>query len=84
MDHGAPQPKSLEWKNPIGELEGFEQAAAIVRKYGRPQMVTPYNSIWEKVVRSEAAKIILGNITAEQGVENMQKRLKENLKDAFE
>jgi len=77
MDHGAPQPKSMEWKNPIGELEGFEEAAAIVRKYGRPQMVSPYNSIWEKVVRSEAGKIILGDITPEQGIENMQKRFKE-------
>ena len=40
-------------------------------------MVSPYNSIWEKVVRSEAGKIILGDITPEQGIENMQKRFKE-------
>ncbi|NOY10350.1 MAG: extracellular solute-binding protein [Spirochaetes bacterium] len=77
MDHGAPQPKSLEWKNPLGELEGFEEAAAIIRKYAKPQMSTSYDKIWETVVRSEAAKIILGDITPEQGIENMQKRFKE-------
>ena len=77
MDHGAPQPKSLKWKNPLGELEGFEEAAKIVRKYGLPQFSTPYDSIWETIVRSEAAKIILGDITPERGVSNMQKRFKE-------
>jgi putative aldouronate transport system substrate-binding protein len=77
MDHGAPQPKSLKWKNPIGELEGFEEAAAVVLKYGVPQMITPYNSIWEDVTRGEAAKIIMGNISPEEGIANMNRRFKE-------
>jgi putative aldouronate transport system substrate-binding protein len=77
MDHGAPQPKSLKWVNPLGELEGFEEAAVIVRKYAIPQMPTPYDKIWETIVRSEAAKIILGDITPEQGIKNMQDRFKE-------
>ncbi len=77
MDHGAPQPKSLKWKNPLGELEGFEEAAEIIRKYAKPQMSTPYDKVWETVVRSEAAKIILGDITPEQGIANMQRRFKE-------
>jgi putative aldouronate transport system substrate-binding protein len=77
MDHGAPQPKSLKWVNPLGELEGFEEAAAIVLEYGRPEMDTPYGSQWETIVRSEAAKIILGQISAAEGVVNMQQRFKE-------
>ena len=77
MDHGAPQPKSLKWKNPLGSLEGFDEAAAIVREYALPQMPTPHDKVWETIVRSEAAKIILGDITPEQGIKNMQDRFKE-------
>lgn len=77
MDHGAPQPKSLKWENPFGELEGFEAAAEIIRMYARPEMVTPYKSDWETIVRSEAGKIILGDISAEDGIRNMQRRFKE-------
>lgn len=77
MDHGAPQPKSLKWVNPLGELEGYLEAAEIIRKYARPEYITPYGPIWEKVVRSEAAKIILGDITPQEGIQNMQRRFKE-------
>jgi putative aldouronate transport system substrate-binding protein len=77
MDHGAPQPKSLMWVNPLGELPGFEPAAAIVRQYGRPEMITPYGKIWENVVRSEAAKIIMGEISPQQGIASMQRRLRD-------
>lgn len=58
-------------------MEGFEEAAEIIRKYARPEMVTPYGKQWETIVRSEAAKIILGDISAEQGIKNMQRRFKE-------
>jgi len=77
MDHGAPQPKSLKWVNPLGELEGFEPAAAIVRQYARPEMVTAYGSVWNNVVLSESAKIIMGEITPQRGIENMVRRFKE-------
>ncbi len=77
MDHGAPQPKSLKWVNPFGELEGFEGAADIIRRYGKPQMVTPYDKQWEEISRSEAAKIILGDITPEEGIANMNRRFHE-------
>lgn len=77
MDHGAPQPKSLKWKNPLGEAEGFEEAAAIVRQYARPELVTPYEKIWQEITRSEGGKIILGDISPEQGIANMQRRFKE-------
>lgn len=77
MDHGAPQPKSLAWENPIGENEGFDEAAAIVREYGVPEMVTAHNAEFEEVVRSEAARIILGEISAREGVANMQQRLRD-------
>ena len=77
MDHGAPQPKSLAWENPIGENEGFVEAAEIVREYGVPDVVTPYNAEWEEIVRSEAARIILGEITPEVGIANMQQRFRE-------
>lgn len=76
-DHGAPQPKSLRWTNPLGELEGFEEAAEIIRLYGKPQMVSPHNSMWEEISRSEAAKIILGDNTPEEGIANMNRRFKE-------
>ncbi len=76
MDHGAPQPKSLKWKNPLGELEGFEEAAAIILEYARPEMDTPYQTQWETIVRSEAAKIILGQISAAEGIKNMQERFR--------
>jgi len=77
MDHGAPQPKSLQWENPFGELEGFNEAAEIILNYGIPQMVTAYDKIWEDVTRSEAAKIIMGTITPQQGIANMNRRFKE-------
>lgn len=77
MDHGAPQPKSLKWVNPLGNLEGFDDAAAIVREYAKPQMATAYDKIWEDITRGEAAKIILGDITAAQGVANMRSRFAE-------
>ena len=77
MDHGAPQPKSLAWVNPFGELPGFDAAAAIVRQYAEPQMASSYNSIWEDITRGEAAKIILGDISAAQGIANMQARFKD-------
>jgi putative aldouronate transport system substrate-binding protein len=77
MDHGAPQPKSLKWVNPLGELEGFEEAAAVVRQYGRPQMPSEFNSQFEDICRSEAARIILGEISAAQGVANMRARLRQ-------
>lgn len=77
MDHGAPQPKSLKWKNPLGELEGFEEAAEIIKQYARPELDTPYSTQWETIVRSESAKIILGQISAEEGIANMQRRFKE-------
>jgi putative aldouronate transport system substrate-binding protein len=76
-DHGAPQPKSLAWVNPLGELPGFDAAAAIVRELAEPQMASSYNSIWEDITRGEAAKIILGDISAAQGIANMQARFKE-------
>lgn len=76
-DHGAPQPKSLAWKNPFGELEGFDDAAEIIRKYGIPQMITPHNKAWEEISRSEAARIILGEITPEEGIKNMNRRFKD-------
>ncbi|MCK4513682.1 MAG: ABC transporter substrate-binding protein, partial [Spirochaetaceae bacterium] len=77
MDHGAPQPKSLAWVNPLGEPPGFEHAAAIVREYALPQMATIYDKIWEDITRGEAAKIILGEISAAQGVANMRARFAE-------
>lgn len=77
MDHGAPQPKSLKWKNPLGEAEGFEEAAEIIRQYAQPELVTPYGKIWEEVTRSEGAKIILGDISPQEGIANMQRRFKE-------
>ncbi len=77
MDHGAPQPKSLAWVNPFGELPGFDEAAAIVRDYALPQMATAHDKIWEDITRGEAAKIILGDITAAQGVANMRARFAE-------
>ena len=77
MDHGAPQPKSLKWVNPLGELEGFEPAAAIVRQYAKPEMVTAYGTQWNNIVLSESAKIIMGELTPQQGIANMQKRFKE-------
>lgn len=77
MDHGAPQPKSLKWTNPFGELDGFEEAAAIVRAYGRPQMVTPHNKAWEDITRSEAARIILGELTPAEGIARMNARFEE-------
>ncbi len=63
--------------NPLGELEGFEPAAAIVRQYAKPEMVTAYGSQWNNIVLSESAKIIMGEITPQQGIANMQKRFKE-------
>ncbi len=77
MDHGAPQPKSLAWENPLGEAPGYPAAAEIVREYAVPQMPTQYDSIWEDITRGEAAKVILGEISAEQGIENMQQRFAE-------
>lgn len=77
MDHGAPQPKSLAWVNPFGNLPGFDHAAAIVREYAEPQMATAYDKIWEDITRGEAAKIILGDITAAEGVANMRARFAE-------
>jgi putative aldouronate transport system substrate-binding protein len=77
MDHGAPQPKSLAFVNPLGSLPGFDEAATIVREYAVPQMATAYNTIWEDITRGEAAKIILGDITAAQGVANMRARFAE-------
>ncbi|WP_020613018.1 extracellular solute-binding protein [Sediminispirochaeta bajacaliforniensis] len=77
MDHGAPQPKSLAWVNPFGELEGFEEAAEIVRTYGKPQYVTAYDKQWEEISRAEAAKIILGKISPEEGIANMNKRFEQ-------
>ena len=77
MDHGAPQPKSLAWVNPLGNLPGFDAAAALVREYAVPQMATTHDKIWEDITRGEAAKIILGDISAEQGIANMQARFAE-------
>jgi hypothetical protein len=48
-----------------------------VLEYGRPEMETPYSTEFETIVRSEAAKIILGQISAAEGVANMQRRFKE-------
>ncbi|MEE8441413.1 MAG: extracellular solute-binding protein [Spirochaetia bacterium] len=76
-DHGAPQPKSLAWVNPFGEAPGFDHAAAIVREYAEPQMSTAYDTIWEDITRGEAAKIIMGDITAAEGVANMRSRFAE-------
>jgi len=77
MDHGAPQPKSLAWTNPLGESEGFAEAAEIILKYGYTQMVTPYNSLWEEITRAEAAKIILGSVSPRAGIAAMNARFKE-------
>jgi len=77
MDHGAPYPKSLEWKNPFGEPQGYENAAQIILKYGRPQMITKYDSQWEQITRAEAAKIILGQESASEGIQNMNQKFKE-------
>lgn len=77
MDHGAPQPKSLKWVNPLGELPGDEAAFAIIRDLAKPQMITAHDSDWENITRAEAAKIILGQITAQQGIANMNARFKE-------
>ena len=76
MDHGAPYPKSLKWQNPFGDPQGYANAAAIVRKYASLQMVTPYDSDWETITRAEAAKIILGQQSAKQGIDNMNAQFK--------
>lgn len=77
MDHGAPYPKSLKWVNPFGDPQGYAHAADIVRKLAYTQMITQYDSDWEKITRSEAAKIILGQQTAKQGIDNMNKQFKD-------
>ena len=76
MDHGAPQPKSLQFVNPIGNPQGDAAAFKIIRKYAKPQYITKYDDQWQTITRSEAAKIILGQETAKQGIANMQARLK--------
>jgi putative aldouronate transport system substrate-binding protein len=77
MDHGAPQPKSAKYVPPIPYPQGDEAAFKIIREYAKAQYATKYDSQWETITRSEAAKIILGQETAEQGVANMRQRLKE-------
>lgn len=76
-DHGSPQPKSLKWKNPLGELPGNDAAFEIIRQLGQPQMITAHDTDWENITRAEAAKIILGQITPQQGIANMNARFKE-------
>lgn len=76
MDHGSPYPKSLKWKNPFGDPQGYANAAEIVRKYAYLQWATPNDADWETITRSEAAKIILGQQTPQQGIAAMNQRFK--------
>lgn len=77
MDHGVPTPYNSNWRNPIGELPGLAEAQAVTRQHAKLDVEGPD---WEPtiapILNDYIIKIILGDISAADGVAAMQDDLK--------
>ncbi|WP_432663334.1 extracellular solute-binding protein [Wukongibacter baidiensis] len=82
MNHGSMTPKSLKWKNPLGEAMGTPEAREVVLKYAKPEMLTQHSKGAKDIVDKYAMKAIMGEISGEEAVKAMQKEMKaENMID---
>lgn len=77
MDHGQPTPYNSNWVNPVGELPGLAQAQEITVEHSS---LDYYGPDWEPTIKpliDEAMiRMILGDISAEEGVANLQEELR--------
>lgn len=75
MDHGDPQPTDSQWKNPIGQQQGYANARAIVSKYGK---VRDTGTKWDeaqKIIWHYGEQAVLGKMSAESAVKAMHREL---------
>lgn len=76
MDHGVVVAKSLQWVNPVKIPKNYEQSRDVVLAYGKPELLNADSKAVEEIVDKNIIKAILGEITGEEAVANMQKELK--------
>ena len=73
MDHGDPTPYNSNWVNPIGELPGLKDAQEITKAHG---YLAVQGADWgptiDPILSENIIKIILGDMTAAEGVQAMQ------------
>lgn len=75
-DHGAPVPTSRKYESPVPLNPGFAEAMAFL-PYASLDMSTDMTSTYKEIVAKYATEIIVGTKTAAEGVEAMQKELKD-------
>ncbi|NLX82825.1 MAG: ABC transporter substrate-binding protein [Clostridiales bacterium] len=75
-DHGAPVPTSRKYVSPVPLNPGFAEAMAFL-PYASLDMSTDMNNTYKEIVAKYATEIIIGTKTGAEGVEAMQKELKE-------
>jgi len=75
-DHGAPVPTSRKYESPVPLNPGFAEAMAFL-PYASLDMSTDKTSTYKEIVAKHATEVIIGTKTAAEGVEAMQKELKD-------
>ncbi|MFZ4450398.1 extracellular solute-binding protein [Salibacterium aidingense] len=76
MDHGAPYPMNQQFENPVGSYAGAEEAQSVILDNNSTVETSTAN--WpeaEKIVENYALEAMMGEIPADEAVEQMQKEL---------
>lgn len=76
MDHGDPTPYNSNWTNPIGELPGLVDAQEVAIENGYLEELGPdWNPSVKPILDEHIIKIILGDLSPEDGVAEMHNAL---------
>lgn len=76
MDHGAPFPISLKFKNPIGNAPGDDEAISYI-KYASIQTPTQYSTQYIQIVSKYGGMIIKGSVSISDGLKQMRNELQQ-------
>jgi putative aldouronate transport system substrate-binding protein len=76
MDHGDPTPYNSNWVNPIGALPGLAEAQEITKAHGYLAVQGPdWGPIIDPILNENIIKIILGDLSAADGIAAMHEAL---------
>lgn len=75
MDHGIVRPKSNKWKLPFDYPPYYVESRNIIVEYGVDEIIRPSSKVAKEIITKFAVKAIIGSISSEEAVEEMQREL---------
>jgi len=75
-DHGIVVPKALNFKSPLPQPLHYEEARDIIIKYGKSEVLRETSKDAKDIIKKHALQAMLGVVSGEEAVANMQKELK--------